>query len=180
MYNKIVNAFLFILVFTYIVFEELIWQRFAKPLMKFFSSLELFVRLTPKILALNSYIILISFITIFIIVELIGIYAGILFVSGNMINAIVVYLLKIPIAAFIFWFFNITKSRLLEFRWFNFIYKYMLLCIEMIKNSFVYKSLNERIIAFREFIDKKIFLNKSDLKKKLIIFYKFIKRKVKF
>ena len=81
MYQKIVNIFLTILVFIYIIFEELIWDKFAKPIISYISNFPLFKNLTPKILALNSYIILIIFIIPFFLVELLGIYAGIVFIS---------------------------------------------------------------------------------------------------
>ena len=113
MYKKILNIFLTILVFTYIIFEELIWDRLAKPIFSYISNLELFRDLEPKILALNSYLILFIFLIPFIIVELLGVYAGILFVSGNIVLGIVLYISKIPIAVVIFWFFNVAKDRLL-------------------------------------------------------------------
>ena len=95
------------LVFVYIIFEELIWDKFAKPIISYISNFSLFKNLTPKILALNSYFILIFFISIFVIVELIGVYAGILFISGHIFSAVFIYILKIPVAAFIFRFANI-------------------------------------------------------------------------
>ena len=75
MYKKILNIFLTIFVFSYIIFEELIWERLAKPIFSYISTLELFRDLEPKILALNSYIILFIFLIPFVIVELLGIYA---------------------------------------------------------------------------------------------------------
>ena len=138
MYKKILNIFLTIFVFSYIIFEELIWERLAKPIFSYISTLELFRDLEPKILALNSYIILFIFLIPFVIVELLGIYAGILFISGNILFGIVLYLSKIPIALVIFWFFNIAKDKLLQFRWLNFIYKNLILIIDKIKNSKIY------------------------------------------
>lgn len=75
MYKRIINFLLIFLVFVYIIFEELIWDKFAKPIISYISNFSLFKNLTPKILALNSYIILIIFIIPFFLVELLGIYA---------------------------------------------------------------------------------------------------------
>lgn len=85
MYKKILNIFLIVLVFIYIIFEELIWEKFAKQIITLISNLQLFQKLVPKILALNSYFILIFFVSIFVIVELIGIYAGIFIYFGSYI-----------------------------------------------------------------------------------------------
>ena len=55
MYKKILNIFLIVLVFIYIIFEELVWEKLAKPIIKLISNLVLFKEITPKILSLNSY-----------------------------------------------------------------------------------------------------------------------------
>ena len=177
MYKKILNIFLTILVFTYIIFEELIWERLAKPIFLYISTLELFKDLEPKILALNSYLILFIFLIPFIIVELLGIYAGILFVSGNILLGIVLYLSKIPIAVVIFWFFNIAKDILLQFRWLNFIYKKLILIIEKIKHSKIYLMIQERTSMIKDEIKKRFFISKIGLKEKIIEIYKLLKDK---
>ena len=54
MYKRIINFLLIFLVFVYIIFEELIWDKFAKPIISYISNFSLFKNLIPKILALNS------------------------------------------------------------------------------------------------------------------------------
>jgi hypothetical protein len=176
MYKKILNIFLIVLVFIYIIFEELVWEKFAKPIISFISNLQLFKEFIPKIMALNSYLILIFFVSIFMIVELMGIYAGLLFISGHIYTAILIYVLKIPVAAFIFWFFNIVKSKLLEFKWFSFIYNYLISMIYKIKHSYVYIMIKEKSLYFKMLIKQNIFSTRSGLKKKIIHIYKFFKK----
>ncbi len=177
MYQKIVNIFLTILVFIYIIFEELIWDRLAKPIFSYISNLELFRDLEPKILTLNSYLILFIFLIPFIIVELLGIYAGILFVSGNILLGIVLYLSKIPVAVVIFWFFNITKDVLLQFRWLNFIYKNLVLIIDKIKHSKIYLMIQNKTSLIKYEIKKIFFTSKTDFKQEIVEIYKFLKDK---
>ena len=177
MYKKILNIFLTILVFTYIIFEELIWDRLAKPIFSYISNLELFRDLEPKILALNSYLILFIFLIPFIIVELLGVYAGILFVSGNIVLGIVLYISKIPIAVVIFWFFNVAKDRLLQFRWLNFIYKNLILVIEKIKNSEIYLMIQDKTLIIKNEIKKRFFISKIGLNEKIVEIYKLLKDK---
>lgn len=177
MYKKILNIFLIVLVFLYIVFEELIWEKFAKPLINLISSLQLFTKLIPKILALNSYFILIFFVSTFVIVEIIGIYAGILFISGHIISAILIYILKIPVAAFIFWFFSIAKSKLLEFKWFEFIYNFLISAIYRIKHSLIYTMIKDKASDIKKSIKENIFTVRSKFKQKLIHIYKLLKQK---
>lgn len=177
MYKKILNIFLTIFVFSYIIFEELIWERLAKPIFSYISTLELFRDLEPKILALNSYIILFIFLIPFVIVELLGIYAGILFISGNILFGIVLYLSKIPIAVVIFWFFNIAKDKLLQFRWLNFIYKNLILMIDKIKNSKIYLMIQDKTSIIKDEIKKRFFISRSGLIEKIIEIYKLLKDK---
>ncbi|MDN5064459.1 hypothetical protein [Aliarcobacter butzleri] len=166
MYKRIINFLLIFLVFVYIIFEELIWDKFAKPIISYISNFSLFKNLTPKILALNSYIILIIFIIPFFLVELLGVYAGFVFISGHIILGTFLYLLKIPIAALIFWYFNTTKERLLEFVWFKYIYEKLVLFINKIKNSKAYSLIKENF-----------FISKSRLKEKIVRIYKLLKSK---
>ena len=177
MYKKILNIFLTIFVFSYIIFEELIWERLAKPIFSYISTLELFRNLEPKILALNSYLILFIFLIPFIIVELLGIYAGILFVSGNIVLGIVLYISKIPIAVVIFWFFNIAKDRLLQFTWLNYIYKNLILIIDKIKNSKIYLMIQDKTLIIKNEIKKRFFISKIGLNEKIVEIYKLLKDK---
>ena len=180
MYKKILNIILIILVFIYIIFEELVWEKFAKPLINLISKLQLFTNFIPKILALNSYLILIFFVSTFIVVELIGIYAGLLFVSGHMTIAIVIYVLKVPVAAFIFWFFSIVKHKLLEFKWFEVTYNSLMSLISKIKNSSIYIAIKEKANELKKSIKEKFFSTRSKFKKKAIYIYKLLKQKIKF
>ena len=180
MYKKILNIFLIFLVFIYIIFEELVWEKLAKPIIKLISNLILLKEITPKILSLNSYFILIFFVSIFVIVELIGVYAGVLFISGHIFTAVFIYILKIPVAAFIFWFFNITKSKLLEFKWFNYLYIKLILMIEKIKNSSTYIMIKEKSYELKKSIKDNFFSTRSKFKKKIAHIYKLLKQKIKF
>lgn len=179
MYKKILNLCLIFFVFTYIIFEELIWEKLAKPIILFISKLQILTNLTPKILALNSYIILFIFIIPFIFVEFLGVYAGIVFISGHVIFGISLYLLKIPIAALIFWFFNITKEKLLEFLWFSFIYEKLIFIINKIKISKAYLLIKEKTIFLKKELKERFFVSKSRLKEKIIRVYKLLKNKLK-
>lgn len=179
MYKKILNFCLIFLVFIYIIFEELIWEKFAKPIILFISELQISKNLTPKILSLNPYLILLIFIIPFILVELLGVYAGIIFISGHVIFGIFLYLLKIPIAALIFWFFNVTKEKLLEFTWFSFIYEKLIFLINKIKMSKAYLLIKEKTIILKKELKEEIFISKNRLKEKIVRIYRLLKNKFK-
>lgn len=179
MYKRVINLFLILLVFIYLIFEELIWENFAKPIINLISSLHIFTKFIPKIQALNSYFILIFFLTIFVIVELIGVYAGVLFVSGHIFSAIFIYILKIPVAAFIFWFFSIVKPKLLEFKWFEFIYNHLISIIYRIKHSSIYIMIKDKSFNIKKSLKENFFSAKRGLKYKIVHIYKLLKLKIK-
>lgn len=180
MLRKILNLFLIVLVFIYIVFEEVIWEKTAKPLIELFNKLNLLLNLEEKIKNLNSYVVLIFFLLIFVFVEVLGIYAGILFLQAKIITAIFIYLLKIPVAVFILWFFDITKDKLLKFRWFNFLYTHLILAIEKLKNSKTYILIKEKTLYIKEFLKEKLTFSKGELRAKIATVYRKIKEKFAF
>ena len=128
-------------------------------------------------MSLNSYLILFIFLIPFIVVELLGVYAGILFVSGKILFGILLYLSKIPIAVVIFWFFNITKDILLQFRWLNFIYKNLILIIDKIKHSKIYLMIQDKTSMIKDEIKKRFFISKIGFKENIIEIYKLLKDK---
>jgi hypothetical protein len=145
----------------------------------FISELQISKNLTPKILSLNPYLILLIFIIPFILVELLGVYAGIIFISGHVIFGIFLYLLKIPIAALIFWFFNVTKEKLLEFTWFSFIYEKLIFLINKIKMSKAYLLIKEKTMILKKELKEEIFISKNRLKEKIVRIYRLLKNKFK-
>jgi hypothetical protein len=177
MLKKSINFFLTLLVLVYILFEELVWEKLAKPIINLFLKLELFKNLVPKIQSLNTYVILIFFVFSFIFVELLGIYAGVIFVLGHIYLGVFLYLLKILIAAFIFWFFALTKEKLLQFKWFAFIYEKLELLIGKIKSSSIYIKIKEKIAILKQEIKNRFFISKSRIKEKISKIYKLLKNK---
>ena len=105
MLKKLFDLFLILLVLIYILFEELVWEKTAKPIVRFISKFvlkfDIFEKLILKIDNLGSYWILSIFMVLFLFVELLGIYAAILFFQAKIFLAIFVYLLKLPLAIFI-------------------------------------------------------------------------------
>ena len=83
----------------------------------------------------------------------------------------------IPVAVVIFWFFNITKDVLLQFRWLNFIYKNLILIIDKIKHSKIYLMIQNKTSLIKYEIKKIFFTSKSDFKQEIVEIYKFLKDK---
>ncbi len=138
MKNRFIHIFLSIVVFIYIIFEELFWETIARPIYQYIHALKLLKRLEYFFLKLPSSMILVIFLLIFAMVELLGIFAGALFLKGNIFIAVSLYISKIPISAFTFWLFKISKYKLLKFKWFKKSYYFLIQKIQWLKDTQIY------------------------------------------
>lgn len=176
--HKLIVILQLLLVITYIIFEELIWEGIAKPIYEAIHALKILQRLEAKLEHFNPSMILVIFILLFAIVEAFGIYAGMLFVSGQMLLGLVLYISKIPIAAFTFWLFRITEDKLMRFGWFKWVYGWIMKAIDWIKSSEIHQKtvayllqVKMRINVFKE----KYFSGKSPFIEKMKQLYTRLK-----
>jgi len=180
--HKLISLFQLILVMIYIVFEELIWEGIAHPIYTFVHSLKILQKVEEKLHDFNRYVILVLFIVMLAGVEALGLYAGYLFVSGQVAVGLSIYLTKIPIAAFTFWMFRITEDKLMKFGWFKWIYDKVMGAIDWLKSLDIYistmeklKSLKMKIKAFKIRIKEQYFSKESRFIIKIKRLYKTIK-----
>lgn len=149
LYHKITNALLTILVFIYLVLEELIWERIAEPIYGFIHGLKILQKVEVLIHNLNRYALLACFLALFVAVELLGIIAIGLFAQGQVLLATMLYAGKIPIAAFTFWVFRIAQDKLMTFAWFKFCYEWLLAQLLKIKTSAIYLKIKANIVSVK-------------------------------
>ncbi len=176
--NKFISLLQLILVLIFIVFEELIWEGIAYPIYKYVHSLQILQRVELALHSVNRYVILVIFMAMLVAVEAFGLYAGYLFVSGNILLGISIYLGKIPIAAFTFWMFRVTEDKLMKFGWFKWLYDWVMKLIDWLKSLEVYQSTLSRIKLWKEKIRAfriKYFSKESRFVTKMKRFYTTIK-----
>jgi hypothetical protein len=152
LFRKVTNALLTVLVFIYLVLEELVWERIAEPIYGFIRELKILHKLEILILRLNRYALLVCFLALFAAVELLGIIAIGLFAQGQVLIATIIYVGKIPIAAFTFWLFQIAKDKLLTFAWFKFCYEWLIAQLHTIKTSAIYVNIKAKISSVKTWI----------------------------
>lgn len=143
--NKLILLLQLILVLIYIIFEELIWEGIAKPIYEAIHGLKMLQKIEAKLEHANPSFILVLFVILLIIVEAFGIYAGILFVSGQAALGLILYISKIPIAAFTFWLFRVTEDKLMQFGWFKWMYDQIMKAIDWLKACEMYIKMMERL-----------------------------------
>ena len=161
--NKLISLLQLLLVIIFIIFEELIWEGIAQPIYEAIHSLKVLQKLETKLQHINAYVILVIFLLLLATVEIFGIYAGMLFMSGQVMLGLALYISKIPIAAFTFWLFSATEDKLMQFSWFKWLYEQMMKAINWLKSREIYKRTMEKI--------KNIKLSISEWKKAFIVKY---------
>jgi len=172
----------FILVFLFILFEEIIWEGIAKPIQNKIESWHVTQKLEQSIVHTNRYLLLLIFTIILLVVEGAGIFAGVLFVNGQILFGLLLYITKIPIAAFTFWLFKVSKDKLLSFGWFAWLYKKIMNGLERLKNLDIYKSTIAMMLNFKNNIKKnwkaikeRYFSKESSFTRELKSFYEYMK-----
>lgn len=174
--NFAVKSLESILVIAYILFEELIWDVFAKPVYKYFKSLIVFDSLKKIFLGMNRHLLLFTFIFILAIVEFLGLFSAFCIMNGYFYSGIIVYVSKIPIAAFTFWLFELSKDKLMTFTWLKISYQYIMNLIEKYVNSDIHVYIKTRIVTLKtqlkqlklEYFDKEGFI--ASIKKHYLAF----------
>jgi len=179
MVKKLGNILLTVVVLIYIVFEELVWERFAQPIIDYIKELKILKKLEVYLQDVNSKIILVVFLSMFVIVEFQGIYAGALFLEGKILHGALLYAGKIPIAAFTFWLFGATKEKLLEFGWFKKAYHFIIGLIDIITHSKVYINIKQKTARIKIYMKETFFQDKGILKRKIVVIYKKLKELLK-
>ena len=168
----------FLLVFLFILFEEIIWERLAEPIYHKIQSLKILQKLQLFINKTNRYIILAIFISLLFSVEGAGLTAGIFFVQGKVIFGTLLYMIKIPIAGFTFWLFRVSKNKLLSFEWFSWSYNQLMRGIDWLKSTDIYHSsisIMSNIKSKFKKIKQKYFSKESSFIIELKLLYRYIK-----
>lgn len=176
--HKLISLLQLLLVIIYIIFEELIWEGIAKPIYETIHALKILQKLEAKLENVNPSSILFMFVVLLTMVEAFGVYAGVLFVSGQILSGLVLYMAKIPIAAFTFWLFRVTEDKLMQFGWFKWIYEWVMRAIDWIKASEIHRRTMERLVRMKRRIKafkEKYFSGKSPFIEKMKQLYKTVK-----
>ena len=186
MKNKFISLLQLILVMLFIIFEELIWEGVAKPIYEAIHSLKILQKIELKLQHINAYVILVIFVVLLATVEIFGIYAGMLFMSGQILLGLALYISKIPIAAFTFWLFRVSEEKLMQFAWFKWLYEKLIAGIAWLKSRKIYVETMERLKRIKQKFKEsaasfkaKYFAKESSFMTKVKHLYKTMKETLK-
>ncbi|MFC2057877.1 hypothetical protein ACFLR6_02955, partial [Campylobacterota bacterium] len=154
----------------------------AKPIYEAIHALKILQKIEAKLESVNPSMILVIFVVLLTVVEAFGIYAGMLFVSGQVLLGLALYISKIPIAAFTFWLFRVTEEKLMQFGWFKWLYDLIMKAIDWIKSSEIHQKTIEYLVEIKtyiKFLKEKYFTNKSPFMEKMKRLYKTLKESLR-
>jgi len=149
-FRKFVALIQYVLVLIYILFEELVWEGIAEPIYDYLAQLRILQHLERLIRRVNRYLLLVIFVALFGAVELAGITAGVLVIQGKGVYGVALYAMKVPIAAFTFWLFKISKNKLLSFAWFRWSYEKLLAFMAWLKALPIYQDTMHKLHRLKE------------------------------
>ena len=167
MLDKLIHVGLTFLVFAYIILEELIWETFAKPIYEFIHSLKILKKVEVFISKLNRYIVLVLFLYLFIQAELLGIVALAFLAKGHIISGVSLYVARVPLGAFTFWLFKVSKKQLMTFDWFKASYNFLVRWIDKIKETQTYKDIKLKSKSLKAYLKQ----NRGGVKEKFQSIY---------
>jgi len=143
------------LVLIYVTLEELVWDRFARPVYRYIKYLKPFEKLEQILSRTNKYVVLALFLVSLIVGEGLGLLTPIVALKGYVILSILIYGAKLLIAAFAFWVFNTQKRKLLSFKFIAYLYDKVVFVMEWIKSTEVYKSVIKTVKKVKIFVKVK-------------------------
>jgi len=184
--NKSIMLIQLLLVVIFIVFEEIIWEGFAKPIYLYIRELRILQTIEMKLQPVNRYIVLVLFLVLLAGVEVAGLVAGVMAIKGMVIASMLLYVSKIPIAAFTFWLFRVTDEKLLSFDWFKWSYEKIIALFDWIKSRKIYqntikraKELKAQIKTYAKSLRATYFTGDNAISKRFQRLYIYIKNIIK-
>ncbi|MCB4743703.1 MAG: hypothetical protein LGB07_05185 [Sulfurovum sp.] len=133
--QKLITLWQLILVIAFILLEEIIWETVAKPIYEDIRSHKVLQEVKAWLHNINNTtVILVIFILMLGTAEILSIYTIILFLSGHLLQALMYYLFKIPIAVLTLWMFHTTEDKLMDSEQFVWLYGKIAQAIDWLKS----------------------------------------------
>ena len=177
--DALIHYILSFFVLIYIIYEELIWERLAQPIFRYIQSLKLLQALEHYLKNVHGVVILIAFIILFGITELQGVYAGILLLKGKPVLWILLYAGKIPIAAFTFWLFRVSKPKLMAFPWFKKTYELLIRGIDWVQHTETYINIKTKAARLKKYFKKNYLREGDSTRQKIKRIYRRLRIRIK-
>ncbi|HZF70787.1 hypothetical protein [Sulfuricurvum sp.] len=170
--RRIRNSFFVLLIFLYMIFEELIWKSAVAPIIRFINAFHLYRRFLDYIQFQASPLsVLILFMVPFAVGEVIGTLSAILAAQLHLLSAGLLYTMKIPLIVVALGILQHGKEKLLSYRWFALCYGWVMTQLDRLHSSLLYQQVHSVLILLRNRFSNR----SSHLKRWIIRVYRLIR-----
>ncbi len=144
LYKYIKDLLIDLVVVGYLIFEEFIWNKIARPLYNIINSVNYYHTFLDYIeYSFNRYFILLFFVVLFTVSEVVGLLAFYELANNHIISFIVLYFIKYIPVIFAFAILKRGKKKLFSFSWFRRVYLYVIKIIKILKSTRIYKKMQK-------------------------------------
>lgn len=176
MIRRIRNLLFILLILTYILFEELIWNTAVVPVIRYISAFHLYRRFLEYIrLRAGRMSVLFLFSVPFVIGEIVGILSGVLAANLYFTGAVLLYACKIPLIVVALAILQNGKEKLLSFGWFAVCYTWVMKQLDKLHNSVLYLQTLHIIGRIRE----RIAARSGRTRESIVRLYRHIRRSLR-
>ncbi len=161
LYRRAIDFAQLFAILVFIFFEELIWEGIAEPIYRKIHALRILQKIEATLRRIPGWAILVIFVVLLLSVEMLGIYAGVMFVGGHFAWGVTLYLTKIPIAAFTFWMFRVSEEKLMRFGWFRYLYEKLMALIAFVKSLETYRRIMAKARLWKRYLKRRFHLWKA-------------------
>lgn len=146
------RATLYPLAVLFIIFDDLIYRKIVTGIFSVIKSLGIVQWIDGIIAKQNRYVTLMAFLLCFIMGEGLSMVSIAAAVSGHVIEAVLIYLIKIMLALYAFVILNQQKDKLFSFGWFRYAYDKVVWLVYRIKSSVIYSEVNDALHQVKRYL----------------------------
>lgn len=172
LFHYLRNTLFILLIFIYILFEELIWNTAVKPIIQYIAAFHFYHRFLYYVrFRAGRFSVLILFMIPFAIGEVIGTASAFMAAQLHLISAALLYTVKIPLIVIALGILQSGKEKLLTFGWFAVCYLWIVAQIEKLHSTRLYQQTLSSITSIRN----RFFGRSSHLKRWFIHTYRHLR-----
>lgn len=136
------NGVFSLLIIFYILFEELIWEKAVAPIVRYVADFHIYRRFLDYVhLKAERWIVLILFLIPFGIGEIVGTASALMAAQLHLFGAAILYTLKIPLIVISLGILQNGKEKLLSYRWFALCYGWVMMQIDRLHSTHLYRQI---------------------------------------
>lgn len=146
------RATLYPLAVLFIIFDDLIYRKIVTGIFSAIKSWGIIQWIDGIIDKQNRYVILVVFLLCFVTGEGLGMVSIAAAVSGHVVEAVLIYIIKIILALYAFVILNQQKDKLFSFGWFRYAYDKVVWLVSRIKSSIIYSEVNNTLHQVKRYL----------------------------